>query len=138
MVLCVRSDDPSDRHFDGQLAYLGLYDVALNETQVRWVGGSLRACACTACLYCLRSRGIGGSERVATFQSPRICLKAVCASSSSLSLCRLLYREVEDNMAAAASSPAPPASAELPVLSPTTRSGEQQQNGLTSFSSPMH
>lgn len=41
MVLCVRSDDPQGRHYDGRLAYLGLYDVALNETQVGWVGGLL-------------------------------------------------------------------------------------------------
>ncbi|KAI3433616.1 hypothetical protein D9Q98_003425 [Chlorella vulgaris] len=34
VALCVRSDDPSGRHFDGTLAYLGLYDVALNDTQV--------------------------------------------------------------------------------------------------------
>jgi hypothetical protein len=38
VVLCVRSDDPEGRHYDGRLAYLGLYDVALNETQVGWGG----------------------------------------------------------------------------------------------------
>lgn len=34
VVLCARSDDPSGRHFDGRLAYLGLYDAALEEGQV--------------------------------------------------------------------------------------------------------
>lgn len=34
-VLCARSDDPSGRHYDGQLAYLSLHDTALEEGQVR-------------------------------------------------------------------------------------------------------
>ncbi len=34
LVLCVRSDDPSERHFDGKLAYLGLYDTPLNPQQI--------------------------------------------------------------------------------------------------------
>lgn len=34
VVLCVRSDDPGGRHYDGQLAHLGLHDTALDETQV--------------------------------------------------------------------------------------------------------
>jgi hypothetical protein len=34
VVLCVRSDDPGGRHFDGQLAHLGMYDTFLNATQV--------------------------------------------------------------------------------------------------------
>ena len=35
IFLCSRADDPAERHYDGELAYLGLYDAALNETQVR-------------------------------------------------------------------------------------------------------
>ncbi|KAL4430893.1 hypothetical protein ABPG75_006149 [Micractinium tetrahymenae] len=34
-VLCARSDDPSGRHYDGQLAYLSLFDSALDEGQVQ-------------------------------------------------------------------------------------------------------
>lgn len=40
VVLCGRSDDPSGRHFDGRLAYLGLYDQALDEAQVGCVVGN--------------------------------------------------------------------------------------------------
>ncbi|GAB4817823.1 hypothetical protein N2152v2_004869 [Parachlorella kessleri] len=34
VVLCSRADADTQRHFDGQLAYLGLYDTALNEVEV--------------------------------------------------------------------------------------------------------
>lgn len=34
IVLCSRSDDPSDRHLDGNLAYLSLYDEALQGEQI--------------------------------------------------------------------------------------------------------
>lgn len=33
-VLCARSDDPVGRHYDGELAHLSLFDVALEEEQV--------------------------------------------------------------------------------------------------------
>ncbi|KAK2080285.1 hypothetical protein QBZ16_000138 [Prototheca wickerhamii] len=36
-VLCTRADGPSERQFDGALAYLGLYDVALSEAQVGYL-----------------------------------------------------------------------------------------------------
>ena len=34
IVLCSRSDDPSERHFDGNLAYLSLWDQVLQDQQV--------------------------------------------------------------------------------------------------------
>jgi len=34
IILCSRSDDPSERHFDGYLAYLSMWDSALNAQQV--------------------------------------------------------------------------------------------------------
>jgi len=35
IILCSRSDDPSERHFDGDLAYLSLWDQALSPAQVQ-------------------------------------------------------------------------------------------------------
>jgi hypothetical protein len=35
MILCSRSDDPEARQFDGELAYLSLWDDALTEGQVK-------------------------------------------------------------------------------------------------------
>lgn len=34
VVLCSRSDDPAGRHYDGRLAYLSLYDTALDDVQI--------------------------------------------------------------------------------------------------------
>ncbi|PRW58639.1 hypothetical protein C2E21_2984 [Chlorella sorokiniana] len=43
VVLCVRSDDPTGRHFDGRVAYLSLFDEALDDSQVSALYGAVAA-----------------------------------------------------------------------------------------------
>ena len=112
-VLCVRSNQPTGRHFDGQLAYLGLYSSALNASQVGCV--HRRRCYCIALLHLALSRRSGSSIFLPSSQSP----------PTHVLTCRLLYSSVAQHMPATGGAAPAPTAEPLPLASQQLQSCER-------------
>lgn len=153
-VLCTRADDPTSRQFDGRLANLGLYDVALTEDQVDALylavlpalraadaAGAAAAPATESTIISLPGAGTNAtSSQSQTTVKGNVCVFPAlyqgnvvteCVQIAGVAYCQVEGRQWEECAGGSVSSPpaaaSPAASADSAGVQRMTQAGERCQ-----------